>query len=216
MRTPPLEEMTNLVMKQLNLYWPTPDSIAAYQPRTFQRIEKCFRHTNSKYFWDGDECIFSYTNSVQYAIYLYYLANTIYLECGKCELCDKIYYLNKILNGTDWFYEIALPDIFHCEHPVGSVMGRAAYSNRLCFYQGCTVGGSNGKYPILGENILMYSYASVLGDSIIGDNVVISTGALVLNEKVPSNSIVFGRSPDLVIVSKAKEYVESKSQRFWR
>lgn len=56
------------------------------------------------------------------------------------------------MNGVDLFYAIELPQKFGAEHPLGSVMGRAKYSEGFFFYQGCTVGGTvgkNAKYIIL-------------------------------------------------------------------
>ena len=64
---------------------------------------------------------------------------------GGGKICDKLYFLNKQMNGLDMFYAIELPKHFGAEHPVGSVMGRAKYSNGFFFYQGCTVGGTRDK-----------------------------------------------------------------------
>jgi serine O-acetyltransferase len=82
-------------------------------------------------------------------------------------------------------------------------MGRAKYGNRFFFYQGCTVGGNRNKgileYPVIGENVTMYSDSKIIGNSIIGNNVLISANAYIKNEKIPDNSIVFGQSPNLII-----------------
>ena len=51
----------------------------------------------------------------------------------------KFYYLNKIMNSVEMFYEVELPSVFCCDHPLGSVMGRARYSDFFYFSQGCTV-----------------------------------------------------------------------------
>ena len=60
-------------------------------------------------------------------IFLYYLSHEIYANTQNTILCDKIYYLNKIMNSVDLFYAIELPQKFGAEHPLGSVMGRAKY-----------------------------------------------------------------------------------------
>lgn len=111
------------------------------------------------------------------------------------------------MNCVDLFYAIDLPDVFSAEHPVSSVMGRASYGNGFFFYQGCTVGGTMDKegiihYPIIGENVRMFSNSSILGKCIIGNNVKIGAGAIVKNQDVPDNTIVFGESPNLVIKRK--------------
>lgn len=114
-----------------------------------------------------------------------------------------MYYLNKMLNAVDLFYAIDLPERWSCEHPLGSVMGRAAYGDHFFFYQGCTVGGNynNGilEYPRIGDDVIMYSDSKIIGNSIIGDHVKIAANAYIKNEIIPNNSIVFGQSPNLII-----------------
>jgi len=47
----------------------------------------------------------------------------------------------------------------------------------------------------------------VLGDSHIGNNVVISAETYIINENIPDNSIVFGKSPNLIIKTKSEEEI---------
>lgn len=173
-----------------------------------QSCEENFIHSANKYYSrvvDGNkEAYFNPYHSVQWMTFLYYLAHIIYLNGTKTKICDKLYYLNKLLNGLDLFYAIDLPSQFGAEHPVGSVMGRAKYSNGFFFYQGCTVGGTHDKeghlyYPEIEENVRMYANSSILGHCHIGRNVQIGAGALVKNQDVPADSIVFGQSPNLII-----------------
>lgn len=95
-------------------------------------------------------------------------------------------------------------EVWSAEHPVGSVLGRAKYGDGFFFYQGCTVGGNRGKdgvlyYPVIGRNVRMYANSSFIGKCNIGDNVILGAGALVKDTDIPSNSIVFGQSPNLII-----------------
>jgi serine O-acetyltransferase len=121
-----------------------------------------------------------------------------------------------MLHGVDLYYEIGLPDIWGAERPLGSLMGRAEYSDYFFFYQGCTVGGSGGKYPSLGENVLMYSNCSILGDSRLGNNVILGAGTQIIDSDIPDNSLVFGRSPNLTVLRKDKSYMLEKTSGFWR
>ncbi len=171
------------------------------------RLEECFKDSSNKYYSreiDGNrEGFFNPFHSVQYMIFLYILANTIYLKGSKTFICDKLYYLNKMLNGVDLFYQVSLPIHFGAEHPVGSVIGRAKIGDYFYFYQNVTLGGviKDGceVYPQLGCHVEMCSNSSVLGDCIIGDNVIIGAGAIVKNQNIPDNSIVFGYSPNIII-----------------
>lgn len=127
------------------------------------------------------------------------------------QAADLVYYLNKIMHSVDWYHEIELPDYFIAEHPLGSVLGRAKYSNYLLIYQGTTIGGSyKGKrlyYPELGENVILYSGSSIIGKSHIGHDVIISANSCVKNEDIPPCSIVFGSSPNLTIKTKSREEI---------
>lgn len=118
------------------------------------------------------------------------------------KLKDKIFYLNKIMNGIDIFYDVELPDFFTLNHQVGTVLGRANYSDGFSFIQNCTVGENFGQWPTIGKNVCMCAGSSIIGNSIIGDNVLVGANATIKDEIVPSNVIVFGDSPNLIIKKK--------------
>ena len=178
-----------------------------------EACEENFRHSSNKYYVrevEGKkESYFNPFHSVQWMIFLYYLAHYIYKKGSNSKVCDKLYYLNKLMNGLDMFYAIEMPAHFGAEHPVGSVMGRAIFGDNFYFYQGCTVGGTHSKdggifYPVIEENVIMYANSSILGKCHIGRNVQIGAGALVKNQDIPAESIVFGQSPNIVIKASKK------------
>ena len=142
-------------------------------------------------------------NSVMYCIWLYWLSRFAYLR-DEVHLADKIYCLNKALHSVELFYAVELPSVWSCEHPLGSVMGRATYGDGFFFYQGCTVGGNRDRegilhYPVLGRNVTMYSDSKIIGKSIVGDNCIISANTYIKDAFIPADSMVFGSSPHLVI-----------------
>ena len=94
-------------------------------------------------------------------------------------MSDKLYALNKAMASVDLFYQVELPDIFTFDHPLGSVMGRASYSDYFTFSQGCTVGNNRGIYPRFGQSVFMLSDSKVIGDCEIGSNVIIGANAYV-------------------------------------
>ncbi len=154
-------------------------------------------------------------HSGQYCVFLYYLSNEMYLQDNSGENAEKVYYLNKILNSVDIFYEVTMPDIFSLEHPLGSVMGRAKYGDYFHFYQGCTVGGSNGLYPLLGKGIVMYSNSKILGDCHVGNNVIMSANSYIIDCNIPDNSIVFGQGREMVIKQISTEKYQELTKQFW-
>lgn len=166
---------------------------------SLKRINKSFTFIKNKYYWKDNQVYFNTFHSGQYTIFLYYLSNSIYKIENNCSLADKVYYLNKIFNAVDLFYEIELPEVFLLEHPVGTVMGRAKYADYFSFSQNCTVGNNKGVYPSFEERVSMLSGSKIIGNSNIGGNSIISANTYIKDEDIPKNSIVFGSSPNLII-----------------
>ena len=173
------------------------DIIRSYHTKVLLRIELCFKKVDNKYFKRNGELWFSYLHSGQYLCYLYFFSNELYKI--HTDLSSKFYYLNKILHGVDILGAVELPESFFFEHPLGMVLGRAEYGNKFFAMQGCTVGGNKMKYPVIGNDVKMYSNSKILGDSTIGDNVLIAANTYVKDEIIPSNSMVFGQTPNLII-----------------
>ena len=174
--------------------------------KSLPRVRKCFSEIINKYYRnDKGEPVFDPYHSGQYSIFLYFLSQEVWKD-GNRSLADRIYYLNKMLNCCDFFYQVMMPDIFFLEHPVGSVIGRASYGNYFVFQQNCTVGGNHDIYPEFGEFVWLFANATVIGNTKIGSNVFISAGVLIKDQEIPDNTIVFGKSPDLVFKHKPSEY----------
>lgn len=209
--TLPKNELGGAIFRQLESFFPP---LSEEEKKMIENcledvIPQCeynFSHSENKYFSAEKEgrriTRFDAFHSIQWMALLYYLSHELYLR--KSNLCDKVYYLNKIMHSVDLFYAIELPQIWSAEHPLGTVMGRAKYSNGFFFYQGCTVGGTKDKegniyYPVIEENVRMYSNSSILGKCHIGKGAQIGAGAIVKNQNVPAGSIVFGQSPNLII-----------------
>lgn len=183
------------------------------------RTEQCLRKVNNKYIDSNEINILRPSNSNSWAVFLYYLSNELY-QAGQEKTAEYVYYLNKIMHATDWFYAIDLPAYFWVEHPLGSVLGRASYEDYLVIYQGCTVGGnekgSKVYYPKLGHHLMMYANSTILGDSKVGNWVVLSAGTYVKDETIPDNCIVFGSSPNIVIKEKKHSEMEDIFSAVWK
>ena len=141
-------------------------------------------------------------HQVNYCIFLYWLGRRLYLS-GDTESASKAFYLNKLLNGVEIFYEVELPEIWACAHPLGSVIGRAKYGEFFYFFQGCTVGANflqNGSvnYPVIGNHVKMMMGSAIIGGCNIGNHVIVSANTYIKNQDVPDNVIVFGQTPNLV------------------
>jgi serine O-acetyltransferase len=161
------------------------------------RIEHCFSRVRLKGFFANDEARFSHWHSDQYAIFLYYLSNSAFRERPGHPIADKAYALNKALHALDAFYEVELPDVFAVQHPVGTVLGRANYSDYFICYHNCTVGANlENDYPSFGRGVVMYGGSRVIGNTAVGDNTFVSTGAIVIDGgALAADSVLHGIYP---------------------
>jgi len=173
-------ELKKLVAKQLDhLFLLDPDceqiALNAGVKAATAKCEVCFTATANKYYRHDGRTYFNPFHSGQYSIFLYFLSRAVFITNPEMRsLADRIYYLNKALNGLDLFYEVEMPDIFFLDHPVGSVLGRAQYGSHFSFSQNCTVGNNKGLFPTIGKNVQMMSGSKILGRCTIGDNVIVA------------------------------------------
>ena len=193
----PTEDLGRYAQTQVQNFFPDGSSVAViadYVPGALERLKHSIDCVRAKYFRHNGVSTFNHLNNDQYAMFLYLLAHEIARHEGGGGVCDKLFGLNKALHGLDCYYGIDLPEVFLFCHPVGTVLGRATYSDFFLVYQNCTVGSNHDTdYPVIGRCVAMYKGASVLGASRIGNHCKIAADATVLDEDVPDNSIYIGR-----------------------
>lgn len=216
-----VSEISSLLIHQLNNYWTAYDSkrIEEVVPIAMDIMEQNYCMLPSERFFYEGKMVFSPMHSVTWSIFLYRVSKLLALR-GDLTEADAVYYLNKIMNSVDWYHQINLPIHFMAEHPLGSILGRAKYGDYLFVYQGTTVGGSrhNGelRYPELGDRVVLYANATVLGSCKIGKNVIISANSYLIDETIPDNCIVFGSSPNLIIKERTEEQIYELTSSFWK
>lgn len=190
-------DLLDYLVCQLKTFFPDKKDIQKDEIRKnfdeiIQRTEFCFSKVNNKYFKDNSSIIFNHLHTDQYAMFLYFASNTLYRNNSDLELCTKIFQLNKFLNALDVFYEVELPDIFLFVHPLGTVLGRAKYSNYFLVYQRCNIGSNHDIYPSLSEHVSLHPGASILGNCKVEENCKISAGSLLMDSNLEKNSIYIG------------------------
>lgn len=201
----PLDELKKLIAKQLDNFFifdrsREQDPLNSGIETALIKCETCFAATSNKYYQRNGLPYFNPFHSGQYCIFLYFLSRAVFTAHPEIRsLADRIYYLNKALNGLDLFYEVEMPDVFFLDHPVGSVLGRATYGLNFSFSQNCTVGNNKGIFPTIGKNVQMLSGSKILGRCKIGDNVIVSANTYIKDADIPANSMVFGTSPALIV-----------------
>ncbi|TXH71058.1 MAG: serine acetyltransferase [Thiothrix sp.] len=165
-------------------------------------------YINRKYYQENGNPIFHQFNSDHYAMFLYFLSNTLYKN-NKIIEATKIFLLNKALHGIDAFYSIVLPEIFYFVHPIGTILGNAVYSDYLVVYQGVTVGSDrneqniNGLYPEFSKGCTLLANSSIIGKCRIGENVILGAHSFIRNRVVSDNIIILGQYPN-------NQYIENR------
>lgn len=91
-------------------------------------------------------------------------------------------------------------------HLLGIVISRAAIVGSNCtIYQNVTIGAKSYEfgncdpinYPILGDNVIIYAGAVIVGHIKIGKNAVIGANSVVLSD-VPENAVYAGNPARLI------------------
>lgn len=184
----------------------SPDDVLPAVPQALARLEHCFTNVDNKYFFDGEQAVFSHLHGDQYCMWLYFLANQLHRDGASSELCSKLFLLNKSLNACDIFYEVALPDIFLLVHPLGTVLGRGTYSDYFVAYQRCGVGSNRDVYPTFGRHVTLRPGSAVLGNSRIGDICQIAAESLIIDRDLPPNSLYIGNPKTAMVKRQESPY----------
>jgi serine O-acetyltransferase len=207
--------LCRLAGQQLNNLFPDGQDVMAdalhdSAALAMQRLEHCFSRVNNRYFFDGTQAVFDHLHGDQYAMWLYFLSNQLYRDGAPVHFCKKLFLLNKSLHGCDIFYEVALPSVFLLVHPLGSVLGRADYSDNLLVYQRCGVGSNHDVYPRLGRHLSLRPGSAVLGRCVVGDNVTVAAESLVLDRDLADNITYIGNPRDYVM------HARHGTEKIWR
>ena len=115
--------------------------------------------------------------------------------------------------GIDIHPGATIGNHFFIDHGTGIVIGETTViGNYVRIYQGVTLGAlslsdghalkGNKRHPTIGNNVIIYANASILGgDTVIGDNVTIG-GNVFITKSIPSNVTVISKEPELVLKNK--------------
>jgi serine O-acetyltransferase len=185
-------ELVAYVARQLDHFFPdglnadAPAVLGAQIDTALARLGRCI---NEVRWWTPDQ--FDHLHSTQYTLFLYYLSNTLWKATGNRPLCNKLFGLNKALNGIDLFYEIDMPEVFFIGHSVGIVFAKATYGNYLVVYQNSTVGKNHGVAPVLGDGVVMYPGTAIIGRCNVGAGTVLSQGVSLINTNTPGECTVY-------------------------
>lgn len=219
------EELKGYLCSQIDTFFPDKyrfvgqDIDQAFE-LALERLENCFKEiTFPAYSDESGQTYFSYLHADQYAQFLYYFSNSLWSISENKPICDKIMYLNRMLNNFFFSYKGKLPDHFFLGHPIGTIIGNAVYSDYLVIFQNVTINTSNDEYgnpaPILGKGLFLATGAKVIGNKKIGDRVSIGVDTVVYNQEIDDDKVVITSSEGRTIV-KDREKELCFAQNYFR
>lgn len=196
-------DLARYVARQLSTFFPDRElsgaDVLPLVQRSLDRVEHCFLRVRTKYYFEQAGAVFNHLNTDHYVAFLYFMSREGF-SVGDTQLAAKLYGLNKALHAVDIFYEIDLPSVFLLRHPVGTVLGRAIYSDYLCVYQNCVVGqGFSGGVPRFNGPCVLFGGSHVVGRSELGANAWVALGAQVIDAVIPADHIAQGRPPNFSV-----------------
>ena len=149
-------------------------------------------------------------HSDEYCSFLIFLARQAYLS-ENISLATSSYLINRRMNSFDCFYTREIPDIFHLEHPIGSIIGNSKLKNFLVIYQGVTIGSNlNSQSPTIDESVILFPNSTVIGSTKIGTNCAIGAGVQIYDAIISDNSAVSLRKDNNITIDSLKWSVKNK------
>lgn len=217
------EDLKHYVSMQLERFFPDSymfkgnDVDSAFE-LALERLEYCYKYIAIPTYNSGMQTFFSHLHGDQYSQFLYFLSNSLWSISENKPICDKIIQLNRMLSGMFYSYNSGLPDIFYWSHPVGTVLGKAKYSNFFSVRQNCTVTTQEPDSTPFGIGLSMGAGSSIYSSNItIGNRVAIGAGtAIYKKDRIADDTLVYRNGDGELVYSKrtAERYNERNRKVF--
>jgi serine O-acetyltransferase len=124
-------------------------------------------------------------------ILLYRLARNYYLG-NNINAADKCSLLGRFLSGFEIYYSAEIGKGLKINHGLGLVVGaRTKIGNNALLHQGVTFGDKDSGRPVVGDNVIVYAGAKILGNVNIGHNSIIAANCVCFID-VPENKTAVG------------------------
>lgn len=100
--------------------------------------------------------------------------------------------LGRYLSAFELYYSAEIGHSLKLNHGMGTVVGaRVKLGNNILLHQQVTFGDKDNKRPVVGDNVVVYAGARILGGISVGNNCLIGANTVCFID-VPDNSIAVG------------------------
>lgn len=167
-------------------------------PHALDRTERCFSRIALPHYRDErGGALFDHLHGDQFAMFLYFAANTAWAQRQDVELAKKLTLLNRERHALLVMYDTQLPEIFVIPHTVGTVIGKGSYGDFTVFCQNVTVTNDGVEGLDVRKGVIFFPGSFAGGRCTIGEGAVLTANATVSYEDIPPNTMVRGASPNL-------------------
>ncbi len=168
-----------------------------------ERSVKYLIYSDLKRAGGGNLIVRLFSNASFSILFWYRIGN--YLKKKRNILCKMFYPIifiihkhNTIKYGIQFPLSLEIGEGMLFAHFSGIVLGTRSIGKNCTFYQCTIVGGTHGKgIPIIGDNVVLFAGAKVVGKVTIGNNVVIGANSVVVSD-IPDNAVVVGIPEEIV------------------
>ena len=175
----------------------------------YNNVIKQHSKIRDKYYSKNGKGIINMLFLDHYLILCYRFANALFRKDKfDIQLLDAIYYSSKIRTSADLFYNASIGDYFLPTHPLGTIItSQSTYGKCFKVYGSVLIGpleqpfpysdkkASDTPKPVIGDGVIVFNHAKILGNSIIGNNVTISAGCVIQNREIPDNTLAMIDQP---------------------
>lgn len=164
------------------------ESLSRYLP---EAIEQTLFDANAKYngklsldSWESLLPLLQTEPTIE-AVFFYRLERLIYLDNPANALLPYLASVMRRRTGSEIYYSTEIGKGFNIQHGFGIVIGpRFKIGDNFVIHQGVTLGQKNTNSPdetiTIGNNVIIFANASILGDITIADNARVGANSVVL------------------------------------
>jgi serine O-acetyltransferase len=164
--------------------------------RALERLEFCFARVALRGYRDaGGNATFDHLHGDQFAAFLYLASNSAWSALEDETLAKKLALLNRERHAILIMHDTQLPNVFVLPHTVGTVIGKARYSDYLVVCQNVTIANDLVSHLTIEPGVVFFPGAFAVGSGTIGQGSIIAANATLQYQDVAPHSIFSGRSP---------------------